>query len=78
MKIVMPILNENCLLICERFKSRILCFELNAVEKYNVLAKVFEAVRDESYFRLVARRLVRKKRKKEGKVQRRKSETLYI
>ena len=53
MKIVIPIL-KNCLVICERFKSRILCFELNAVEKYNVLEKVFEAVRDESYFHLAA------------------------
>ena len=34
MKIVIPIL-KNCLAICERYKSRILCFELNAVEKYN-------------------------------------------
>ena len=45
-----PIL-KNCLVICERFKSRILCFELNAVEKYNVLERVFEAVRDESSLR---------------------------
>ena len=51
MKIVIPIL-KNCLDICERFKSRILCFELNAVEKYNVLERVFEAVRDESFFHL--------------------------
>ena len=46
LKIVIPIL-KSCLVICERFKSRILCFELNAVEK------VFEAVRDDSYFHLV-------------------------
>ena len=45
-----PIL-KNCLVICERFKSRILYFELNAVEKYNVLERVFEAVRDESSLR---------------------------
>ena len=32
--------------------SRIWCFELNALEKYNVLERVFEAVRDESYFQL--------------------------
>ena len=42
MKIVKPILN-NCLIIHEKLKSRILCSELNAVEKYNVLGKVFEA-----------------------------------
>ena len=64
-KIVIPIL-KNCLVIHERFKSRILCFELNAVEKYNVLERVFEAVRDESYFHLVAV-LFGKKRKKRRK-----------
>ena len=61
-RIVIPIL-KNCLVICKRFKSRILCFELNAVEKYNVLERVFEAVRDESYFHLVAV-LFEKKRKR--------------
>ena len=61
MKIVIPI-SKNCLVICERFKSRSLCFELNAVKKYNVLEKVFEAVTDESYFHLVAV-LFEKKRK---------------
>ena len=64
MKIVIPIL-KNCLDICERFKSRILCFELNAVEKYNVLERVFEAVRDESFFHLVA--VLFKKKKKRRK-----------
>ena len=59
-----PIL-KNCLIICERFKSRILCFELNAVEKYNVLEGVFEAVRDESYFHLVAVLFEKKKKTKE-------------
>ena len=63
MKKVIPIL-KNCLVICERFKSRILCFELNAVEKYNVLEKVFEAVRDESYFHLVAVLFGKKEKKK--------------
>ena len=62
-EIVIPIL-KNCLVICERLKSRILCFELNAVEKYNVLEKVFKAVRDESYFHLVAVLFEKKKRKK--------------
>ena len=74
MKIVILIL-KNCLVICERLKSRILCFELNAVEKYNVLEKVFEAVRDGSYFHLIA---VLFKKKNEGKMQGRKSKTLYI
>ena len=62
MKIVIPIL-KNCLVIHERFKSRILCFELNAVEKYNVLERVFEAARDESYFHLVAVLFEKKKKK---------------
>ena len=44
-------------------KSRILCFELNAVKIYNVLEKVFEAVRDESYFHLVAVLFEKKKKK---------------
>ena len=63
MKIVRLIL-KNCLVICERFKSRTLCFELNAVKKYNVLEKVFEVVRDESYFHLVAVLFKKKKGKK--------------
>ena len=58
-------------------KVVILCFELNAVKKYNILEKVFEAVRDESYFHLVAV-LFERKEKNEGKMQGRKSETLYI
>ena len=61
-KIVIPIL-KNCLVIHERFKSRILCFELNAVEKYNVLERVFETVRGQSYFHFVAV-LFEKKRKR--------------
>ena len=60
-----PIL-KNCLVTCERFKTGILCFELNAVEKYKILEKVFEAVRDESYFHLEAV-LFEKKRKKRRK-----------
>ena len=64
MKIVIPML-KNCLVICEGFESHILCFELNAVEKYNVHEKVFEAVRHESYFHLVAVLF----EKKEGKIQ---------
>ena len=77
-KIVIPIL-KNCLVIHERFKSRILCFELNAIEKYSVLERVFETVRGESYFHLVAV-LFQKKENKEnkGKMQGRISETLYI
>ena len=75
-KIVIPIL-KSCLVICESFKNRILCFELNAVEKYNVLERVFEAVREKSYFHLVAV-LFNKKEKNEGKMQGLKSETLYI
>ena len=63
MKIVISIL-KNCLIICERFKSRILCFELNPVEKCNVLEKVFEAVRNESYFHLVAVLFEKKKKKR--------------
>ena len=62
-KIVILIL-KNCLVICERFKSRILCFELNTVEKYNVVERLFEAVKDESYFHLVAVLLKEKKKKK--------------
>ena len=64
-KIVIPIL-KSCLVICESFKNRILCFELNAVEKYNVLERVFEAVREKSYFHLVAV-LFNKKREKRRK-----------
>ena len=75
-KIVIPIL-KSCLVICESFKNRTLCFELNSVEKYNVLERVFEAVREKSYFHLVAV-LFNKKGKNEGKMQGRKSETLYI
>ena len=44
-----------------------LCFELNAIEKYNVLEKVFEAARDESYFHLVAV-LFKKKKKKDKNI----------
>ena len=62
MKKVIPIL-KNCLVICEGFKSHILCFELNAVEKYNVLERIFEAVRDESFFHLIAVLLEKKKKK---------------
>ena len=62
-KIVIPIL-KNFLVTCERLKGRILCFELNAVEKYNVLEKVFEAVRDESYYNLGD--VLFKKKKKGG------------
>ena len=81
-KIVIPIL-KNCLVICERLKSRILCFELNAVDKYNVVDKVFEAVRDESYFHLVDVLFKKKKKRKkketnERKIQGRKSKILYI
>ena len=64
MKIVKPIL-KNCLVIHEKFKCCILCFELNAVEKYNVLEKVFKAARDESYFHLEAE--LKKKKKKRWK-----------
>ena len=63
-KIVIPIL-KSCLVIIESFKSRILCFELNAVEKYTVLERVFEAVREKSYFHLVA--VLFKKKKKRTK-----------
>ena len=66
MEIVIPIL-KNCLVICKRFKSSILCFELNAVEKYNFLENVFEAVGDESYFHLVAVLFEKKKKKKKRK-----------
>ena len=62
-KIVIPI-SKNCLVICEKFKSRILCFELDMVEKYNVVERVFEAVKDESYFHLVAVLFKEKKKKK--------------
>ena len=65
MKIVIPI-SKNCLVICERFKSRSLCFELNAVEKYNFLEKLFEAVTDKSYFHLVA--VLFEKKKKERRL----------
>ena len=57
---------------------RILCLELNAVEKYNFLEKVFEAVRDESYSYLVAVLIEKKKGKNEGKMQGRKSGTLSV
>ena len=77
MKIVIPIL-KNCLVTCERLKSRILCFEFNAVKIYNVLEKVFEAVRDESYFHLVAVLFEKKRRKIRRKDARTKLETLYI
>ena len=40
-----------------------MCFESNAVEKCNVLEKVFEVVRDESYFHLVAVLFEKKKKK---------------
>ena len=65
-KIVILIL-KNCLVICERFKSRILCFELNTVQKYNPVEWVFEAVKDESYFHLVAVLFKEKKKKKKTK-----------
>ena len=41
-----------------------MCFELNAVKKYNVLEKVFESVTDESYFQLVAVLLEKKKERR--------------
>ena len=51
MKIVIPTL-KNCLVIYERFKRHILCFELYTVEKYDVLERgFFEAAGDESFFR---------------------------
>ena len=77
MKIVIPIL-KNCLVIFERFKSRILCFELNAVGKYNVLEKVLEAVRDESYFHLVAILFEKKKRKETKERCKDKNRKLFI
>ena len=42
-----------------------MCFKLNVVEKHNVLERVFEAVRDESYFNLVAVLFEKKEKTKE-------------
>ena len=70
-KIVIPIL-KNCFVSCERFESRILCFELNAIEKYNVSKKVFEAIRYGSYFHLVAVLLEKKITKERCKDENRK------
>lgn len=41
--------NFSSLVIHGRFIRHIFCFELDAVEKYNVLERVLEAARDESY-----------------------------
>ena len=59
--------NFSSLVIHERFKRHILCFELDAVGKYKDLERVFEAARDESYFQLAGKRM-----------ERRTSETLFI
>ena len=76
MKIVTPIL-KNCLIICERFKSRILCFELNAVENDTMSSRRFSK-RQRRKLLTPRSRLVRKKKRKKGKIQGRKSKTLYI
>ena len=65
MKLVKIVILKSCLVIIESFKRRILCFEMNAVEKYNVLERGFEAVREKSYFHLVAVLLKKKGKTKE-------------
>ena len=80
-KTVLPIL-KNCLVICERFKSPILCFELNAVSgmpsRNSMSSRRFSKWLETKATLLRSRGLVQKKRKEkyEGKMQVRKSETL--
>ena len=65
MKIVIPTL-KNCLVIYERFKRHILCFEFYTVEKYDVLERGF-LKRLETKASFVRGRLVSQKEMKKSR-----------
>ena len=69
---------KTCLVIHERLKQHIVCFELNIVEKYDVLKGAFsKQVETKATFTLKSSCLGGKKKKNGRKTGERISETLY-